>query len=316
MIDGPRIIYFDQNAWIALAKGAWDKARYQDEHTTLLHVIELVHYRGYVVPLSFTNIYETAKINDPVRRATLARVQSVVSGGRVFRSRRRILSESLVEFLSERYSLRGSTKAEDWFLSNLWFEAVADYSLETNDHELPQAYICYAKSHPGEALFRYLTESDEEVRQEAVRRFTSGSSALISRIEKRRALLVADPLPLRRRVYSAQLFLDELDFILETARQVGLPWRQVSDLGSSTARALPIEVPLLHVERELAIRLEDQRRQITENDLRDMSAFTIALPLSTVIVAEKPFVNMALQAGLGTKYGTVLLTSIFELNQL
>ncbi len=36
-----------------------------------------------IVPLSFTNIYETAKTNDPLRRTHLARVQSTISGGKV-----------------------------------------------------------------------------------------------------------------------------------------------------------------------------------------------------------------------------------------
>ncbi|WP_287240586.1 hypothetical protein [Mesorhizobium sp.] len=36
-----------------------------------------------MVPLSFANIYETTKINDPIRRANMARTQVLISGGRV-----------------------------------------------------------------------------------------------------------------------------------------------------------------------------------------------------------------------------------------
>jgi hypothetical protein len=49
---------------------------------------------------------------------------------------------------------------------------------------------------------------------------------------------------------------------------------------------------------QLSAKINNQRHQITENDLRDMSSLTITLPLPRVIVAEKPFVNTALQAGL------------------
>lgn len=37
---------------------------------------------------------------------------------------------------------------------------------------------------------------------------------------------------------------------------------------------------MFHVEKELAVPLEDQTRTISENDLRDMSAFTAALPFA------------------------------------
>jgi hypothetical protein len=69
----------------------------------------------------------------------------------------------------------------------------------------------------------------------------------------------------------------------------------------------------MHTERELVLRLEDQDRMANENDLRDMGQFVTALALADVVVGEKPFVNMARQAGLGSKYGTELLTSVQEL---
>jgi hypothetical protein len=66
----PRILYLDQNAWVALARGAWDKLAYPAEHAGLSTVVSAVQAGAVVVPLSFTNLYETLKINDPVRRAT------------------------------------------------------------------------------------------------------------------------------------------------------------------------------------------------------------------------------------------------------
>lgn len=71
-------------------------------------------------------------------------------------------------------------------------------------------------------------------------------------------------------------------------------------------------MPILNVERELVVRLEDQARAIDENDLRDLMAFMTVLPLADVVVAEKPFVNLACQSRLGEAYGTKLLTSIFD----
>lgn len=44
-----------------------------------------------------------------------------------------------------------------------------------------------------------------------------------------------------------------------------------------------------------------------------MVAFATVLPIAAVIVAEKPFVNLAPQAKLVETYGTKLMTSILDL---
>ena len=90
-----KVLYLDQNAWVAPARGALDKSSFPREHTALETVVEGTGYRAVVVPLSYANIYETAKINDPKRRAHLAHAQATISKGRVFRGRRRILAETL-----------------------------------------------------------------------------------------------------------------------------------------------------------------------------------------------------------------------------
>lgn len=89
------ILYLDQNAWVSLARGAWDKASYPQDHARLVKVIEGLQQERLIAPLSFANIYETSKINDPVRRANMAQTQVTISRGRVFRGRRRILGETL-----------------------------------------------------------------------------------------------------------------------------------------------------------------------------------------------------------------------------
>ena len=73
------------------------------------------------------------------------------------------------------------------------------------------------------------------------------------------------------------------------------------------------EIPILNIERELAVRLEDQARGINENDLRDMAAFTTVVPFADLVVAEKQFVNLARQASLDNDHKTTLMTSIFDL---
>lgn len=308
-----RIVYLDQNAWVALARGSWEKAQFPREHAALAKVVELVRSKEIIVPLSFANIYETAKINNPTRRATIARAQSLISAGWVFRSRRRILTETLTAYIADKNSIARPKPSERWFLSNLWFEAAGEYTPENYGFEISQRLLDTIRKDPARALFDYLAFQDEAVRREVVRRNTASSMELIADIEARRSIAASEPLALRKRAYGARLIIDEVDFILATASKLGLDWRTVSDIGSSLARSITVDVPVFHVERELAVRLEDQARPITENDLRDMMAFATVLPIADVLVAEKPFVNLARQAKLGEIYSTELMTSILDL---
>ena len=307
-----RLVFLDQNAWVALARGSWDKVDFPREHTALTKIIEGVRSGSIIVPLTFANIYETFKINDPIRRATMARAQVLISGGRVFRGRRRILGETLAAHIADKLSIRRLAPEKHWFLSDLWFEAAADYSLDTYGSELSSQVLDVIRQNPAQALFDYLLFDDEEVRLEAIRRYSADSAELTARIQTRRAFVAGETLAIRKRAYSARLIIDELDFILATGRQLDLKWHTVRDIGSSLARSIIAEVPILNVERELVVRLEDQSRKIDENDLRDMASFTTVLPFADLVIAEKQFVNLARQARLGEALKTTLLTSIFD----
>jgi hypothetical protein len=308
-----RIAYLDQNAWVSLARGSWDQERYPKEHSALIRIVELVRGNEIIVPLSFANLYETAKINVPHRRANMARAQALISNGVVFRSRRRILGETLAAYIANKRSIHRPEPPQNWFLSDLWFESGGDYSPESYGFKISGRVIDFIRQDPARSMFDYLAFGDEATRLEAVRRYSAGSADLIARIEARRALVANEPLAMRRRAYGARLVIDELDFIFATARNLGLGWSTVQDIGSSLVRSMTVDIPVLNIERELVVRLEDQNRRISENDLRDMMAFTTVLPLADIIVAEKQFVNLARQARLDEHYKTAFMTSIFDL---
>jgi hypothetical protein len=68
-------------------------------------------------------------------------------------------------------------------------------------------------------------------------------------------------------------------------------------------------------QRELVVRLEDQGRPVSENDLRDMMSFITVLPFADIVVAERQFVNLSRQARLDERYETNMLTSIFDIQE-
>ncbi|WP_312161114.1 hypothetical protein [Phenylobacterium sp.] len=313
MMSSPRLLYLDQNAWIALAHGAWDATAHPAEHSALMRVVKAVQGQRIIVPLSFTNIYETAKINDPLRRRHLAHVQSTISGGKVIRSRRRIFGDTLLQHIARRSALPPPVLADGWFLSDLWFEAAADYTPETYGFEISERALDLMRQDPAYALFSYLCETDEAVRLEGVRQYSASSAELLLKLDARRKLAAGEAFALRLRAYGAQLILEELDFIFLTAKRLGLSWYSVGDIGRSLLRSIVTEVPVMNIERELAVRLEDQQRETNENDLRDMLSFTTALPVADILVGEKAFVGLARQAKLGEKYDVVLLTKVMDL---
>jgi hypothetical protein len=307
------IVYLDQNAWVTLAKGAWDKTAYPSEHSILSHVVDLVRSDTIIIPLSFANIYETLKINIAQRRINIANTQSIISNGLVFHSRRRILRETLASYLAGKLGISHLSMKDQWYLSDLWFDAGSEYSEANYGFHLSDSLIDAIRQGPSHALFDFLTNSDEDVRLEAVRRYTTDSLQIISQIENRRRLVARECLPIRKRAYGANLILDEIDLIFSIANDMGLSWSTVADIGSSLVRSLAVDVPVLNIERELAVRLEDQDRALTENDLRDMMSFVTVLPFADIMVAEKQFVNLTRQAKLDKRYGTDLLTSVFDL---
>lgn len=313
MSAAPRLLYLDQNAWIALAQGSWDAAAYPIEHAALTRVVRALQAGRIVVPLSFTNIYETSKINDPVRRMHLARVLVTLSGGKVIRSRRKIFEETLIQHIARRTRLPVPPLATNWFLSDLWFESAAEYAPDAFGFTIPERKLELFRQNPAHALFAYLTDPDDAVRLEAVRRYSAGSAELIRELEARRSLAAGESFALRLRAYSAKLVIDELDFIFLIAKRLGLDWTSIHDIGPSFLKSFVSEIPIMSVERELVVRLEDQDRATNENDLRDMASFAAALPLVDILVGEKAFVNLSRQARLGEKYDTVLLTKVSDL---
>ncbi|HET9639598.1 MAG TPA: hypothetical protein VFP12_10355 [Allosphingosinicella sp.] len=184
----PPILYLDQNAWVAIARGAWDKSAYPREHSALAVLVEAIKAHGLIVPLTFTNLYETMKINDHSRRSAMAYAQATVSRGQVFRGRRRIFQETLSFYLANHFGLPKAGSSEHWFLSDVWFESVADLSSGAFETVVSQRVVDLIRARPAELLFDHLVSTDEEVRREGVRRYSASSAELLSGIEARRGL--------------------------------------------------------------------------------------------------------------------------------
>lgn len=315
-VPRPTIVYLDQNKWIDLARAATAPAEHPDLRRVLEAVCEKAAQGRVRFPLTWANTIETHKVNRVEQRLHLAYTQVTLSEAWVYRGRTRRLEVEIARVLSKVYGLAWSEPEPGWFLSNLFFEAATDAddpNLGLENYPKAKAWMA---ANPKDALFGYLMETPEAVRKEAIRRFTEGCDALRVRIEARRAQHKAEPISMRRRIYSAIVALETQDQIIATVDRLGIDWKGLADKGGSALRAVIRETPALHIEREISLRLEAQDRAIELNDLRDMQAFCAVLPYADIVIAEQQFTSLARQAGLPTHYGVHLETDIRALPDL
>lgn len=109
----------------------------------------------------------------------------------------------------------------DWFLSDLWFETVAEYASGAFDDVMSPAVL------------DYLVSRNEVVSKEADRLYSADSLTLLARMTARRQRVAGESFALRLRVYSVRLMLDEIGYILALGRRHGLPWAMPETLGPS-----------------------------------------------------------------------------------
>lgn len=307
------IVYLDQNKWVEIARAV----KYPDENPDVRLLVEAIVHEvsaeHIALPLTSTNIYETYKINDANRRRELAYVQALLSRGLVFRGRHKRLEAEIIDVLRSAHGLPPMPRERNWFLSSIFFEAVAEWNDERLGGRVSSKALEFIQRQPAFCLYQYLAATPDDLRITATRTFSDGSEILRQRIEERRRQNAHESLSLRRRVQSALLLINEIELILEFANRTGLPWKTAGDMGRENARRIVNEVPTYYIERELALRLEAQSRPIEENDFRDMQSFCAIVPYANDVVGEKQFVSLARQTKLDKKYHTRIITDLLDL---
>lgn len=309
----PHVAYLDQNKWVELARAVKYLSDHPAHHELLTAMSREVEAGRLVLPLTATNIYETQKRNDPGQRHDLAILQATASQGLVFRGRHHRLEAELGDLLRAAYGHNPTPRDTEWFLSDVFFEAFADWNDERLSAAISEKVVGFVRREPARSLYDYLMATPEEIRTIAVRNFSHGSDDLRRRIEQRRRQHAGESFAMRRRIQSALLIINEIDLILTFANRAGFAWKTVRDIGDKLARRIVEDVPTYYVEREIALKLEAQARPIEENDFRDMQSFCAVVPYADEVIAEKQFVNLALQAKLDRKYGTTLGTDVLSL---
>lgn len=309
------VVFLDQNKWIELARAITGSNGQACPQGLVDQVRKAVETNQLVLPLTAANIYETHKVNKPERRHNLAFLQATLSRGMVLRGRQKRLTTEIAAVLAACCNIARPELDDRWFLSKVFLEAFAECDDERLGGRPSERTINFIRQNPSRCLYEYLAGTPEAIRTAAIIRFSDGSERLRALIEDRRARHANETMSVRRRIYSALLMINDLDPILLTANAIGLPWREILDVGDRNARRIIDEVPTYYIEREVALRLEAQSRPIEENDFRDMQTFCAVIPYVDLVVGEKQFVNLARQARLDKTFNVQLETDLIALGK-
>lgn len=241
----------------------------------------------------------------------LARIQARLSKGKVYRSRRARLTAEVRDALLIAFGEPAIEAPPDWPISSSFLHAFD----ELDPLVAPQSGAKYKLDEllPEDQYLSYMLLQDDSKRRKAVRMFTAGSLDLLNRIEGRRSIMSGSSVDMRYRAYAANLFMEHQNFFILIAHGLGHTIEEFRSLGPENLVKLLRDIPTLHVEASIAARLEAQAGSLDANDLRDMLSFYTAIPYSDVLVAEREFVSLALQARLQIEYDVSLLTGLDEL---
>lgn len=163
------IVYLDQNKWIELARAI----KRPDAHTDLQPLVSKIRAAvgagSLVLPLTSTNIYETHKVNDPVRRRDLAYVQAVLSQGLVVRGRHKRIVTELTRVLADCCKSAPPLHMHRWFLSNVFFEAFCEWRDDRLGFQISENFVDFVRTKPAGLLYDYIAKLPEDDRKNAVK---------------------------------------------------------------------------------------------------------------------------------------------------
>lgn len=311
---GMLTVYLDQNKWIDLAKALYrSDARPQDEENA--RALGSAVLEGRVrFPVSETHIMEASRIRDREQRLQLATIMAGFSDGWFLAGRQARLEHEIDAALRRLLSVEGMTESfspcqRDFF----WAFGGAEFLSSVVGMSAERLTRITSAIQSSNLLLSFLAFDDDDNRRQAVEHMTSSNDELIARIRERRNRLLSESADLRKRAYSAVLFYDSQDKIAAGLGRIGRSFDDLRTLPDEQIASLVDLVPCWHVERCLAVAVEQQKsRELDGNDVYDIAALTAAVPYADVVVTEKLWVHLANVSGLAVHYNTSMISSVHD----
>jgi hypothetical protein len=313
-----KIVFLDQNKWIDLARAGANPHANEEHHEVFKNILRACKDQKIIIPLTFANIYETQKINDPLRRQRLANLQSMLSAGHVFQSGAYRRQVELKTFFDSKRRGHEVLNSQEWFLSSNFFDAFA----KREQHELQSASASNYRDlvklmavNPSYALYCYMADLSDDARRYAVEKFSEGSQKLIANMSKRVRRVAIEPISMRRKVYRAICFMEFQDEINAAAAEHKLYQDSLFTDYGKLVREVLCQLPCFAVETEIALKIDMKIQSVTENHLRDLGNVCAAIPYADIAVFEKEFAGIIEQTQLNKKFKTEVFTDIIQFSK-
>jgi hypothetical protein len=307
-----KILFLDQNKWIDLARVHSGKVISGPLHDTYRYLSASLHNGQIIIPLTVANIIETSKRHDLASRSDVVYTQAEFSKGWVFRSRKSRLLVEIKSALRLAFGYDPISLPLNWVVVPNFIRAFEEYESSM----VAMADYIDKRFGAKQAYLDFMLNQNDQTRREAYSIFSRESDSLLNRIEKRRKDFENHSKEMQRRAYSAHLFSDHQELIVQALTNLGHTLQEMEKLGPDVFVNFLENIPTLNVELKLAISREAQTGSLKANDLGDVGNFYTSVPYANIIVAEKNFVNLAKQTKLDKEYGVKLHTNLEDLPSL
>ena len=314
-------VYLDQCHWIALEKAARGKGSAKANEA--LDVLRYGVERGFVsLPLSAVHYMETYQ--RPTGRQSLASIMAEMSRFHTIVGPPDVLPAELDAYLHRRYGKPTVPRVLKVFGRGVGFAFGENFGTfrVRDDLDLAPGQRSQVQQAGQEALeFWALAGPPDGVpipgwdenngyrafgeRQLAHERTLASSLAEEGRVTPRR---IHDWV-------AATEVMDIVEPLNDAFARAGLTTSETSDLDSADGmtallRALPSRDVVFDLRR---LRHADRSARWEANDLNDLAALSVALPYCDIVVTEKQWRHLAEQAGIPTRYETIVLDKLGDL---
>lgn len=300
-----RVFYFDEKAWVLLAKPATDPR-------ALARLHDAFQSGALTVPLSLANIVETVRSPDRNHRARLAELMLGLSGGKTIAPQYAVVRQEIACAIAICFGLpeppppRPYGTGISFAFGNL---PPANSLMEQfGPHQVGLLSEFLATA---EGMRAMLTGPTDDAFKAVSLEFVNGARKYAQDADAARSFLRPFSRSYRKRAYMASVASMVDTDVRVAASSLGVPYDEITRLGPSGLTRLFEDVPCLHVEIELGSRQNEFWNRLTApNDLADVASLSTGIPYSDVAITEKFWTDLAIKARLDTKYATRIIHSI------
>jgi hypothetical protein len=325
----PITVYLDQNKWIDLSH-AYYGIKDGEKFVETLKLIQYAVDHGIArFPISAAHIIETIEHGNIERRKRLARIMVEISQGLTIAPKEKITPFELEIALARMFNkavislppeIFGLGIGFIWGISGLGLlENGLPLLMRGMDEEASAELDMRANLVKGamDSLIYFFEQKDEVLRKEVTQRYNKDMKINAEYVDKTRKEYKNYNKEKRYLIYASGLINDPQDSLHVSLIKMGLTLDMFLSIGKDGIKAFYEAIPTLNVMIELAReRDNDHNKKISENDATDISFLSVAIPYCDIIVTERFWSSLIEKKKLNTKYKTVILRDLCDLNRI